>query len=257
MSERDGYQPGVPSWVDILGPDSRRLRDFYGAIFGWEFYVARLRDRDVAGVGSAPASGQAEPAWNTYIEVESVERTGSAIAAAGGTVLVEPFDAPPAGRIAVAADPAGAAFCIWEPGERKGAQLVNEPGAWSMSALNAPDAEAAAAFYRAVFGWETDSFRLGEMEVTLFRLPGYVGGTPQQPVPRDVVATMTPASGEPGGARWSVDFWVGDMDAVVGRATELGGGVVVPPYELPMMRQAVLADPSGAAFSATQLMLPA
>jgi uncharacterized protein len=270
MSERDGYQPGVPSWVDILGPDSRQLRDFYGAIFGWEFagpgempgdppgeyYVARLRGRDVAGVGSAPANGQAEPAWNTYIEVESVERTGSAIAEAGGTVLVEPFDAPPAGRIAVAADPAGAAFCVWEPGERKGAQLVNEPGAWSMSALNAPDPAAAAAFYRAVFGWETDSFGLGEMEVTLFRRPGYVGGNPEQPVPRDVVATMAPAGGEPGGARWSVDFWVGDMDAVLGKATALGGGVVVPPYELPMMRQAVLADPGGAAFSVTQLMLP-
>jgi uncharacterized protein len=37
MSERDGFQPGVPSWVDVMGPDPDRLIDFYGAVFGWDF----------------------------------------------------------------------------------------------------------------------------------------------------------------------------------------------------------------------------
>src|ERR671915_200840 len=73
MSERDGFQPGVPSWVDVMGPDADRLTDFYGAIFGWDFtgpgampgdppgeyFVAQLRGRDVAGVGSLPPEAEA------------------------------------------------------------------------------------------------------------------------------------------------------------------------------------------------------
>ena len=47
-----------------------------------------------------------------------------------------------------------------------------------------------------MFGWETDTFELGESEVTLWRLPGYVGGEPEQPVPRDLVATMVPMTGD-------------------------------------------------------------
>jgi predicted enzyme related to lactoylglutathione lyase len=272
VSERDGYQPGVPAWVDNLARDPRRQTDFYGALFGWEFtgpgampgdppgeyFVAQLRGREVAGIGSLPEGGELEPAWNTYIEVESVERAARDVEAAGGTVLDGPFDIAPAGRIAVVTDRAGAPFCIWQPDARRGAELVNEPSAWSMSALNTPDPDEAAEFYRAVFGWETEPFQLGEFDATMFRLPGYVGGNPGQPVPRDVIAAMLPLAGENGDGpkpHWSVDFWVGDIDATAGKAAELGGSVVVPPYEIPGFRQAVLMDPEGAAFSATQLMI--
>jgi uncharacterized protein len=265
MSERDGFQPGVPSWVDVMGPDPDQLTTFYGAVFGWDFtgpgqmpgdppgeyFVAQLRGRDVAGVASLPQ--QSRPGWNTYIEVESVDRTAAEIEEAGGTILAQPFDAGPAGRIAVAADPNGASFAIWEPAERRGAQLVNEPSAWSMSALSTPDRDAAAAFYNTVFGWTLDSFQLGDMEVGLFRLPGYVGGEPEQPVPRDLVATIAPPQGDEAG--WSVDFWVDDLDRVVAAAADRGGSVAAPPYEVPPFRQAVIADPNGVPFSVSQLVL--
>jgi len=61
--------------------------------------------------------------------------------------------------------------------------------AWAMSALRTPDPDAAPAFYGAVFGWQAEPFG----PATMWRLPGYVGGEPQQPVPRDVVAAMEPA----------------------------------------------------------------
>ncbi|HLM78137.1 MAG TPA: VOC family protein [Rubrobacteraceae bacterium] len=121
----------------------------------------------------------------------------------------------------------------WQPKEHRGAQLVNEPGAWSMSQLKTRDPESAKAFYGAVFGWETDTFDLGEGEFTLWRLPGYLGGEPEQPVSREVVGVMVPVSGdrspEDVPAHWSVDFWVDDVHATTDKAAELGGEVVVPP----------------------------
>jgi len=66
-----------------------------------------------------------------------------------------------------------------------------------MSALNTRDPEGAETFYGALFGWETEVFDVGDGEIALWRLPGYVGGEREQPVPRDVVGVMAPMSGGP------------------------------------------------------------
>jgi uncharacterized protein len=149
----------------------------------------------------------------------------------------------------VLADPAGAVLCVWQPGERHGARLVNEPSAWAMSVLQTRDQESCEAFYRDVFGWQTEAF--GPSGVTLFRLPGYVGGEPLQPVPRDVVAVMAPLADDSAPSRWNPDFWVHDADEVAGKASGLGGRVLAPPSDNGGMRQAVVADPDGAVFSVT------
>ena len=134
---------------------------------------------------------------------------------------------------------------LWQPGAHRGAGRVNEPGAWSMSALTTPDPEAG--FYGAVFGWELGRVSFGEATADLFRLPGYVGGEPQQPVPRDVIAVLVPAeAGAP--ARRGVDFRTRDLDRA--------GRVVVPPGAFPPFRQAVLADPRGGAFGLSELAVP-
>jgi predicted enzyme related to lactoylglutathione lyase len=250
MSERNGYQPGVPCWVDTWQADPEAAAAFYAEFFGWEtkettppgsprrHFMCKLSGRDVAGVGGpAPAA-----AWTTYVWVESAEATAAQAGDHGGSVVMEPFDMLDGGRGALLADPAGAVFGVWQPGRHRGAQMVNAPGAWAMSVLNTSDPERATPFYSALFGWEAES--LGEM--TLFRLPGYVGGKPEQPVPRDVVGAMTRSDDAP--AHWSVDFWVDDVDASANTAVELGGKVVVPPFDTPFSRDAVLADPQGAAF---------
>jgi uncharacterized protein len=250
VSARDSYPPGVPCWVDNLVADVEQALRFYGALFGWEFdgpgpgdyYLAKVRGRDVAGVASAPPGVSA--GWNTYVSVASADET----AAAAGRVVVEPLDVLPAGRVAALEDPSGAIIGLWEPADRQGCQLVNEASAYAMSALHTPDPDATAGFYRDLFGWETDEFAAG---VSLFRLPGYVGGEPQQPVPRDVIAVMAKDDDPTHPARWSVDFWVSDADTLAGRVAELGGSLVVPPFDSIPSRQAVLADPFGAVFSVT------
>jgi predicted enzyme related to lactoylglutathione lyase len=254
MSERDAYQAGVPCWVDTLQADPRAAMAFYSGVFGWEpeaadhveYLLARLRGRDVAGIALKPEDAAPVPSWLTYVYVDSADEVADAARRVGATVLAEPFEVPPAGRMSVLADPTGAVFCLWEPGTRQGAQLVNEPGAWGMSMLHTPDPERAAAFYGELFGWTTEDFG----PFTMFRLPGYVGGEPYQPVSREVVAVMEPAGDAP--PHWSADFWVHDADAAVAKAIELGGRTVVPQADSPGFRTAVLADPTGVTFSVSQ-----
>jgi predicted enzyme related to lactoylglutathione lyase len=120
-----------------------------------------------------------------------------------------------------------------------------------MSQLRTPDPERAAAFYGTVFGWTTEAFG----PFTMFRLPGYVGGEPQQPVSREVVAAMAPAeAGE--SPRWSADFWVADVDAVVASAEQLGGRTIAPPVDTPVGQTAVLADPTGVSFTVSSVPGP-
>jgi predicted enzyme related to lactoylglutathione lyase len=268
MSERDGFQHGVPCWVDTWQPDAEAAVGFYARLFGWDpedtmpadvagqHFMCRLRGRDVAAIASRPQGAPPVSAWNTYVWVDDAAETASSAGAAGGSVLVEPFESLDGGRIAIIADPAGAAIGIWQPGAHRGAQLVNEPGAWSMSALSTPDPDGSKRFYGTVFGWETETFDLGDAQMTMLKLPGYVGGEPQQPVARDVIATMMPLDGDHADVppHWSVDFWIRNVDEAASKATELGGEVIGGPYDIPNvgLRQAVIADPQGATFSLTQ-----
>jgi hypothetical protein len=267
MSEREGFQPGVPCWVETWQDDGDAAMDYYGRIFGWEggetssvddgtFRICKLRGRDVAAIGSPiPEEAPAVPSWTTFIQVESAAETAEAVKRAGGSVIVGPMDSLEGGRIAIVADPAGAAFAIWELGMHRGAQLVNEPGAWTMSMLVTPDPERAVRFYGEVFGWATESFGMGDAEMTLFTLPGFVGGEPQQPVPRDVVAVITPSGAAEGPPpHWSVGFWISDPDEAARLTRELGGQVLAEPFDIPGagMRQAALADPQGATFTVTR-----
>ena len=167
MPERDGYLPGVPCWIDTSQPDPEAAVEFYSGLFGWEFedvmppesegkyFIARLRGGDVAAVGSIPEGAPPMALWNTYIWVESADEIAAKVLAAGGNALMEPFDVMDAGRMAVFADPEGAAFCVWQAKEHKGARIVNEHGSLNFNGLNTRDVEGAKAFYGSVFGWET------------------------------------------------------------------------------------------------------
>jgi uncharacterized protein len=279
MPERDGYIPGVPCWVDTTQPDPQAAASFYGALFGWEledtmppelpghYFVARQRGLDVAAISSPPSGAPPSATWNTYVWVESADETAERVRGAGGAVLTEPFDVRQAGRMAAFADPEGAAFCVWQANEHRGAQLVNEPVSLNFNALHTRDAETAKRFYGAVFGWQT--LRLPAGGETWTR-PGY-GDHLEERNPglrkmvadsggpagfEDVVASMIPIPGDDAEtpARWSVQFSVADADATAARAGELGGRVVKPPFDAPWARLTVVADPQGAAFTAAKFV---
>jgi uncharacterized protein len=271
MPVRDGYIPSVPCWVDTSQPDPQAAVDFYRGLFGWEFesvmppdvpgeyFMARIRGGDVAAVGSTPPGAPPMAMWNTYVWVESADETVAKVRDAGGTVVTEPFDVLDSGRMAVFSDPEGAVFSVWQAKEHKGAQIVNEHGAVNFNGLHTRDVDGAKAFYGAVFGWTTLSLGGG---VEMWTLPGYgdhlelstpglrqmvadVGGPTGF---EDVVASINPIRDDDTPAHWSVTFGIDDPDAAAAKAAELGGKVVVPPFDAPWSRLTILADPAGATF---------
>jgi predicted enzyme related to lactoylglutathione lyase len=279
MPRRDEYIPGVPCWVDTSQPDPEAGVEFYSGLFGWSFenvmppgsggkyFIARLDGGAVAAVGSVPEGAPPTAMWDTYVSVESADDTKAKVRAAGGSVIKEPFDVMGSGRMAVFADAEGAPFCVWQAGEFRGAEIVNDAGSLNFNGLNTRDVAGAKAFYGAVFGWETLS--LGS--AVMWTLPGYgdhleqndpgirarvaeVGG----PVGfEDVVASINPIADDMPDipAHWSVTFAVDDADAVAETAAELGGTVVVPPFDAPWVRMTIIADPQGATFVASKFVL--
>ena len=277
MIRRDGYIPGVPCWIDARQADPEAAVAFYGPLFGWEFedvmpegsgssyYIGRLDGGDVAAVGSLPESAPPITAWRTYIWVQSADEGAASVVAAGGRVLADPCDVLDAGRTAVCADPEGAAFCLWEANGHKGAEIVNEPGSLNFNGLNTRDPSGAESFYASVFGWRTLDVEGG---MRAWRLPGY-GDHLEQIEPgvrarmtqlgapagfEDVVATLSQIDGDQPDvpAHWSVTFAVDDADAIAAKAHELGGRVLVTPFDAPWVRMTVISDPQGATFTASK-----
>jgi uncharacterized protein len=254
--------------------------EFYRGLFGWEFddvmppgseatyFMARIRGGDVAAVGSIPEGAPQMATWNTYVWVEDADETASKVRDAGGQALMEPFDVMDSGRMAVFADPEGAAFSVWQAREQKGAQVVNEAGSLNFNGLGTRDVTGAKAFYGAVFGWQTMTVGGG---AEMWTLPGY-GDHLEERTPglreqmagmggpagfEDVVASINPiADDQPDiPAHWSVTFATDDADATAAKAAELGGKLIAEPFDAPWVRMTVIADPQGATLIASQFVL--
>ena len=117
-----------------------------------------------------------------------------------------------------------------------------------------------------MFGWRILTLPSGVM----WTLPGYGDhleaaspGLRQQMVEMgapdgfiDVVAALDPiaANDSASPAHWSVTFGVDDVDATATTAKELGGDVVAGPFDAPWTRMAVIKDPQGATFIASQFV---
>jgi predicted enzyme related to lactoylglutathione lyase len=255
MTEMTSYEPGVPCWVDLSTTDLPGAVSFYSRLFGWDaedmgeqaghYSMLRLRDLDAAAAApQMPGQEGRPPAWNVYVAVSDADATATAIESAGGRVLMPPMDVFTSGRMAVAMDPQGAAFSIWQAMDHIGSRIVNEPGSLTWVELATRDVEAAFAFYSAVFGWgrndtETAGMRYTELQVGGRSVAGMLGMTDQWP------ADVPP--------HWMPYFAVADTDATAGLAQELGGKVTVPPTDIPPGRFALLNDPQGGFFSVIRL----
>ncbi|MGK5638853.1 VOC family protein [Streptomyces sp. URMC 126] len=250
MTPRDTPWPhGTPCWVEIRVDDPVRTAAFYRRLFGWELHdqgeefdhylTASLDGRPVADIGPRRTAAPGNPAgWLVCLAARDADAVARRVTAHGGTLPLPVRDIGTHGRFAVAADPTGAAFGIWQEGDYFGARVSGVPGAAVWHQCVTPDPAAATAFHAAVFGRPAAPGGDG-VHHTLLDPDGRpaAGVGPPEYAPR-----------EPVPAHWAVTFGVTALDTALARVTALGGAVLAPPFATPRGRTALVADPEGNPF---------
>jgi len=225
MPERTSYAQGTPNWVDLPTTDQAAAKAFYAGLLGWTY------DDQPMGEGQVYSMAMLHGHQVAAISAQPPE-----MAAAG---------APPMWNTYLAVDSVDDATAKVEAANQHiGATLVNEAGAISWNELVTTD-PGVTKFYSDVVGLTAETMDMGGQPYTVFKAgEAMVGGSmaPQMP-------------GVPN--HWHVYFGTDDADATAAKAAELGGQVIVPPFDTPVGRMAVLSDPQGAVFSLFQAPPPA
>src|SRR3954449_12094806 len=127
---------------------------------------------------------------------------------------------------------------------RKGAQMPERdgyiPGVPCWIDTSQPDPEAAADFYRGLFGWELEDVMPPDAPGRYFI--GRIRGG-------DVAAIGSQPEGAPPMAMWNTYIQVDSADETASKVRAAGGSVVTEPFDvMDAGRMAVFTDPEGAAF---------
>jgi predicted enzyme related to lactoylglutathione lyase len=134
---------GEFSWHELLTSDARAAWDFYHALFGWEkttamdmgaegtYQMFGRAGTDLGGMYNSSGT-TARSHWLCYVRVPNVDAGAAAAAKLGGRVTNGPMEVPGGGRIAMCADPQGAAFAVHSVAQKKeagGAKPAAKPAA--------------------------------------------------------------------------------------------------------------------------------
>jgi predicted enzyme related to lactoylglutathione lyase len=248
MTKIEKHAPGTVSWFDLMTPDPEAARKFYASLFGWTYDIGgpesggyamcKSGDLNAAGIGKRPADAPYPSVWTVYFSVDDADATAAAIKSAGGTMMMPPMDVMDVGRMAIAIDPTGAAFGLWQPKKHIGASVRDQHGAMGWQECLTRDPDKARDFYARVF--KLEPVKMEGMDYwTLNRGKDMHAGIWKMD------ASM-PAQVPP---HWQPYFVVDDTDAAVAKVSSGGGKVMKPAFDTPYGRMAVVTDPFGATFS--------
>jgi uncharacterized protein len=251
MVTRDTAWPaGTPCWVDLGVDDIAKASTFYASLFGWDiqpgppeaggYTMCLKKGRPVAGIGPKQGPPGSSPVWTTYLASADADQTAAKITEAGGQLFMQPMDVMDVGRMAVAADPGGAIFGIWQARSHTGLGLANEPGAVCWNENLSRNFDGNKAFYQAVFGYEYGDIEAEGFRYATLKLDGTdVGGIGEldSSFPSDLPA------------HWATYFAVASTDDAAAAVDAAGGMVVREPWDTPYGRMAIVGDNQGAAFS--------
>jgi hypothetical protein len=236
-------------YAELLGVDWEAAPGPPDETGGYGFFVKD--GKQISGMGPTQQEGQ-PPAWSSYVKVEDANATAVVAKDAGGQVVFGPVDLPnESGRVVLLQDPTGAMVWVIQQQNHPGAQLVNEPGAWTWTNLMTRDLEAAKDFYGKVFGWSAERNEEAPPNVMMWQVDGQrwpegLGGL--MGITDDLPPDMP--------AHWQVYFVVENMDEAIEKATSLGATVGFGPIDVPVARLATLVDPQGAVVSILESRYP-
>lgn len=242
-------------WHELMTTDPKAAIQFYGDVVGWTTQAFNPQDETpysmwvssqgpLGGVMNLPEEAKkmgAPPHWMASVEVSDIDATVAKTRKMGGQIFVDVMEVPTVGRVAVIADPQGAAIGLIQPTETMKLHDTSKPGEFMWSELMTSDHDAAFGFYGELFGWE----RVGEHDMgpmgkyLLFGLNGKSFG-----------GMMTKPKDPPMPTAWLYYAVVSDLEAAIERAKAGGGRLLNGPMAVPGGgRIAQLMDPQGAAFA--------
>jgi predicted enzyme related to lactoylglutathione lyase len=247
------YAHGQFSWVDLSAHDMDAAKRFYGDVFGWAaedqtaegggpYAIFSHEGLPVAGLGRMSEEMKARgvpPCWNAYVNVDDAEAAAKKAESLGAKLHFPVMKVMDAGWMTFVTDPTGGMFAIWQKNHHIGSGKLNEPGAMSWTELATRDLDRAAEFYGALFGWTYEDnphspsryligHNDGEMAAGLMQMTEEWGDAPPH---------------------WSVYFTVEDASATAAAIESSGGSVVVAPFDIPIGRIGIMADPHGGHFN--------
>lgn len=247
-------------WYELAVPDPALVRGFYQQVAGWtidpdgeghggmEYRMIRRTDGGFAGgvltVTTPMAEAGMRPMWTGYIHHPDVDAAVRDIVDAGGRCFMGPLDMAGVGRMAMLADPQGAAIYLLAPMPPPGDPHAKSdvfgymmPGHITWNELMTSDPAAAISLYSRLFGWTQDGgMPMGELgEYQFIHRAGE---------PIGAVMPLVPQVERP---CWNFYIGVDDIDRAVEAVVAQGGSLMGEIQEIPGGSYAVNAvDPAGA-----------
>jgi predicted enzyme related to lactoylglutathione lyase len=237
-------------WHDLLTDDPVAAREFYSALFDWEFEDTTLPGRSgpytliksqgryLGGIVmlADPDENTNYSRWLSYLSVDDIDKTTSVVEDEGGTILVPAQDIGNFGRAAVVQDPQSAVLGlvrskVGDPDDSH----VPEAGDIVWHELVAADDIAVTGFYQTLAGYKvrTVDRRGGQYHIL------EAAGVKRAGIIQNPIRDLPPA--------WLVSFAVTEPLETASLVESFGGKVLLAPSE--EFREntvALVSDPSGA-----------
>jgi uncharacterized protein len=241
-------EAGQPIWFDLITPDLEQAKQFYRKIFGWDYVdsgenfghynLALAQGRNAAGIVPMQPSAEMPPNWTLYFSSDDAAADTKRVQELGGQVLSEAMVVGDLGSMAICADPTGAVFGLWQAGNHTGFEVEGEHGSMAWCEVNTPDSTAACDFYSKLFNLTPHRMEGDTEYYTMQRGDQMICGILQMDARWEGIPP-----------HWMNYFYVDNTDATIEKAAAAGGTVMVPAFDMPYGRMAVLSDPGSATFS--------
>jgi len=237
-------------WFEYVSKEAEKAQAFFGELFHWKtkqapmpqgpYTMIALGNDTIGGYLQPPAGAPQHAHWLAHLQVANAQETANKVTALGGKIAKQPFKVGDVGTMAVAVDPLGAAFALWQPAkpEAEAGDYKGVDGSWVWNELCTEDPDKSVAFYKAIGGFDVETMKMegsgpGPNRYEILKSDGKGRGG------------IMKMSGVP--QMWMPYVKVANTDATVVKAKQLGATFKMPAETMPGVgRLAVLVDPLGA-----------